>query len=156
MRAHMQALLAWTLTAAFLVTTPVTGSGQCPCRFVKTFHTPPAPVSLTSAQPPACKCCRLDTNRKAPPQFGDCGQKLPSAPSGPTNEPCDHRFVVDATAGSVSERPETTDWDWDATPPVADETHSHPQAANGSFAHAAESPARTCAHLIRYAHAFRC
>lgn len=159
MRARTQARLAWILTAAFLVTTPVTGSGQCPCRFFVVPHTPtPAPTrtSLIPAPPSGCKCCRFGTDRKAPAQFGDCGQKQASTPSDPANEPCDHRLVVDAAAGSVSERPETTGGDCGSNPPVASETHARPQTANGSLTGAVEFPPRSCAHLIRYAHAFRC
>lgn len=159
MRAHMHALLAWTLTAAFLVTVPVTGGGQCPCRFAETLRAPaPAPTGLAPAQPPACKCCRLDTDRTAPAHIGDGRQEPLSAPSGPANEPCDHRLVVDAVVGSANERPETTGGVCDTDPPFVGGTRTHPQGTNEPFVGSAGStlPPRAGAHLIRYAHAFRC
>lgn len=154
----MRTLLAWTLAAAFLVTVPVTGGGRCPCQFTKAARTPtPAPTSLTPAPPPACKCCRPDTERTAPAHLGDGRQKPPPQPNGPADVPCDHCLVVDAAvAGPWGERPEATDGTGDAIPLVG-ETPSRPQPTSGSLAgEVGATLPRPGAHLIRYAHAFRC
>lgn len=146
--------VAWILTAAFLVTVPVTGGGRCPCRLVSSPRTPtPPPKNLTPLRP-ACKCCCPDTGHQTSAQVEDGRPKLAPAPGGPADGPCDHHFVADAAAGPTGERPETAGDVGGTSPPVADEIRTHPPAANASPA--ATEPPRSCAHLVRYAHAFRC
>jgi hypothetical protein len=148
--------VAWILTAAFLVTVPVTGGGRCPCRLAASPRTPtPEPKNLTSSRPAACKCCRLDTGHQTPAQVEDGRPKPAPAPGGPADGPCDHHFVADAAAGPTGERPETAGDVGGTTSPAADEIRTHPPAANASPA-ATEPPPRSRAQLVRYAHAFRC
>lgn len=158
MWARVQARLAWVMTAALLVTVPVTGGGRCPCRFVHAFRAPtPAPANPIPAPAPSpgCTCCRHDTDRDAPTRFGDV--PLKSSPSNsPADAPCDHRLVVDAAVGSLGERPETTDGNGNTNTLVC-ETHAHPRRVSNSLTGATELSPLQCpgTHLIRYAHAFR-
>lgn len=160
MRARMQARLARILMAAVLVTTSVTGGGQCPCRFVNALRTPtPAPVGPAPAQPSACKCFRHGTGRDAPTHFEDGIQKPISAPCDHRDAPCDHLLAVGAAAvGSANERPETTARDWDTNSHLVSATQTHPQETPDSFAGVVGSSLTPLggAHFIRYVHAFRC
>ena len=146
-----RSVLAWMLTAAFLVTFPVTGAGQCPCRSVKSLRTrPPAPTS--PIPPPACKCCRDAGVQNATEQPAGEPRSLPEPPEGS----CGHCVVSDAVAeNGAGERSAVHG---DPGTPAAEPTTARRQSAGG-FPLDATTPApppRPGPHLIRYAHAFRC
>ncbi len=153
----LRSVLAWTLLAAFLVTVPVTGGGQCPCRFVNALRTPATPPAGQATAPPqagkgCCPRCHFD----APDQGG--GDRKTPAPGRPADAPCDHNMVVDAApAGAADERSGAECGGWDAGAVAgSDQPHSHatpdPITAPGG-----PPPVRpTDRHFLRYAHAFRC
>jgi hypothetical protein len=147
--------LVWTLTAAFLVTVPVTGAGRCPCRFVQSLWTPPAPATLTPAPPPSCKCCRQTRDQDGP---GNSRQELPPAPGKPADAPCDRCLVVDAAIpGSPGARSDPALGVWGADLP-SDVGVGTALALAGDLSAAFAGPKhapRPVAQLIRYAHAFR-
>lgn len=148
--AMFRSILVWTLTAAFLVTIPVTGAGPCPCRFVKVLHTPTAqPAALVPATPPKCKCCPVPTHCED-------DQQKPTPPAAPTDGPCDHHFGVDAAvAGGPGEWSEHARGLWDANPAVDAGGHGALCLAPDVVkAPVAATHPRPCAHL-RFAHSFR-
>ena len=154
----VRSALVWTLTAAFLVTLPVTGAGHCPCRFVKALHTPPAPATLTPAAPPPCKCCRQTHDQDGPDRPEGTRQDASPMPDGPPGTPCDHCLIVDAAVpGSISERsvPASGIGDWN-TPPDDWGAAATSRVGGPVSASAVPTPApRPGAHVLRYAHAFR-
>lgn len=147
--------LVWTLLAAFLATVPVTGAGRCPCRFVKAPGKTAAPVAPTTALPQACKGCCQARHDKAPER--PCGERqMPPCPhDGPSDAPCDHKFVADAAPTAERSQSVGGIWDADAVTGVDERPTSY-------FSHApAADPDRpmptpaTSRDALRYAHAFR-
>jgi hypothetical protein len=150
----MRSALVWTLTAAFLVTLPVTGGGQCPCRFVNALRTPTVqPVAFIPAASLKCNCCHEPRRGTAPDHPDDDHQK-----PTPINGPCGHQFTVDATAtGGAGERLEQSRNLWDANPVVDAGGYAASHLATDAVAISPEPTlaSRPCAHF-RYAHSFRC
>ena len=145
--------LAWTLTAAFLVTVPVTRAGYCPCRLVKApGKTATAPVARTTAPPQTCKGCRQARHDKTPERPGGERQTPSCPPNGPADAPCDHKLVADAAP--TGERSDARGV-WDAGPPPWEQPTNHlthTPAAAPDRSTPAPSPGRDS---LRYAHAFR-
>ncbi len=142
--------LAWTLTAAFLATVPVTGAGHCPCRLVKA-HGKTAPAAPTTPPPRECKgCCQARHDKPADRPV--CDPQPPSCPQdAPADAPCDHKFVADvAPAGERSDARGV----WDAGPPSWGPPTSHLTHTSA----AADRPTRAPSvgrDSLRYSHAFR-
>lgn len=144
----LRSALAWILTAAVLVTLPVTGAVLCPCRFAATFRTPTA-----AASPPKCKCCHAPRDRAGPDRPG--GE--PHKPTAPGEPPCDHHCTVyGAVAFGSGERPGQARVLWDANAPAAVDTFTV-RPASDSTPPAAPPPApRSGTRVLRYCCAFRC
>jgi hypothetical protein len=149
--------LAWTLLAAFSVTLPVTGGGQCPCRFVRTLRAPAAPSTQTTAPSQAGKGCCPSCHRSLPDLPAGDRHPTPRPPGDPTDVPCDHNLLVDAAqAGAAGERsgldrgaPDDGPIDGTAYLPLPHLAHA-PRSASDPPASAPGGR-----HLLRYAHAFR-
>ena len=148
--------LVWTLTAAFLVTIPVTGAGRCPCRFVKALR-PPTPGSTAGTTVPSQnrKCC-CQSRHDAPERSNGNRPKPPQGPSQPTDAPCECHAEAVALPGTPGERSGSARgaWDADLLAEVGVELTSHVEG--GPLTPFGPAPApRPGAHLFRYAHAFR-
>lgn len=158
-----RSILAWTLTAASLVTLPVTGAGFCPCRLVAGLRgatpTPTVdPPARVTAPPKVCKgCCHAPQD----PTLADAGVAQtgsPQPPDRPAEPPCDHRFAFDAApAGASGERSGEGHgaWDSDAGFGVASRPHARPPHGPAASSDPSTT-ARTGSRVFRYAHAFRC
>lgn len=155
-----RSILAWILTAAFLVTLPVTGAGYCPCRFVTVLRgpTPTAPPARVTALPQPCKGCCHASQDDTPADAGDDRLPSPQPADAPNGKPCGHHLAFDAAPAVASgERSgaEQGSWDSDAVFGVAARPHapltSEPAASSDLSMAAHAGP-----HLLRYAHAFRC
>lgn len=160
-----RSILVWALLTAYLVTLPVTGGGQCPCRFVQMPRTPhpaieaTAPPAEVSARRAPCKCCPQSTDRDASRRDGQDGRDAPHTPQRPSDGSCDHCLVLDATAVSASgERSGTSQGDGDADPLAVAEERAGTRLANSPHViPVGPTPApHPRAHLLRYTHAFRC
>ena len=157
-----QSAIAWMLTAAFLVTLPVTGTGYCPCRFAELLRgpTPTAdPVTRETTPPQPCKGCCHAPQDDTPVDAGNGRLRPPQPPDAPGGTPCDHTFVLDsAPAGASGERSgaERGAWDSDVVIAATARPHSHlthkPVATSSDLS----MPASAGPHFFRYAHAFRC
>lgn len=158
-----RSILVWALLTAYLVTLPVTGGGQCPCRFVQKPRTPhPAteattPLAEASARRAPCKCCPQSTERDTSHRDGHDGLDRPHTSQSPADGSCGHCLVLDATAVSASgERSVTSQGDGDAIP-LAEERAGTRLANDPHVTPVGPTPApHLCAHLLRYSHAFRC
>ena len=151
--------LAWTLTAGFLVTIPVTGAGYCPCRLAGVLRgqTPTAqPTDRATTPPQPCKGCCHAPQDNAP--AGASRNESPQPPNDPSGTPCGHHFAFDAApAGASGERTgvEYGSGDSDAAIGVAARPHApltYEPAASSDLSMAAPPGPR----FLRYAHAFRC
>lgn len=158
-----RSILAWTLTAATLVTLPVTGAGYCPCRLVAGLRgptpTPSAdPPARAAAPPKSCKGCCHAPQDHTPADAGEPRTESPQPPDRPAEPPCDHRFAFDAApAGASGERPGDGHgtWDSDAAFGAAALAHARPPHEPAASSDPSAT-ARTGSHVFRYAHAFRC
>jgi hypothetical protein len=149
-----RSVLVWVLTVACLVPLPVTGAGQCPCRFAKPLRhqqPPTAPQPVT----PTCKCCREARAQDATTQ--PVGE--PRSQPEPADGPCDHNFKADAVPGvGAGDRSDAAQEGGDVNPSVVggpDVRSNSVNAARGGTVGPAPS-AHSGTHLIRFAHAFRC
>ena len=152
----LRSVLTWVLAAAFLVTVPVTGAGQCPYCHAPSVRPPAAePPPARTAAPPKCKCCHAGRDHADGGRPKGEGQK----PAPPGGTPCDHNFTADeALANALGEWFKGTWKLWGANA-VAD-------AGCQSSARPATDPTRYAAgplpapplgwRALRYSCAFRC
>lgn len=157
----IRSILAWTLTAASLVTLPVTGAGYCPCRLVAVLRgpTPAAPPARVTAPPSkSCGGCCHAPQGHTPADVGTARTESPQPPDRPAEPPCDHRFAFDAApAGASGERSGDGHGTWDSDAAFGVEAWPHarpPREPAASSDPSATAP--TGSHVFRYAHAFRC
>lgn len=157
-----RSILGWTLTAASLVTLPVTGAGYCPCRFVAVLRgpTPTAdPPARATAPPKSCKGCCHAPQDASPADAGDDRLPSPQPADAPNGKPCGHQFVLDAApAGASGERSGAERGVWHADAVFGADGHPYSNltpASVASFDRSTSAPP-TVRLLFRYAHAFRC
>lgn len=156
-----RSILAWILTAAFLVTLPVTGAGYCPCRFVTVLRgpTPTATPARVTALPQPCKGCCHASQDDTPADAGDDRLPSPQPADAPNGKPCDHQFVLDAApAGASGERSgaERGVCHADAVFGADSQPYSNLTPAFAASSDGPPSAPPTGRLLLRYAHAFRC